>query len=206
MTSKDWTGNNKTAFSILGASNHSECEREERDFYATHESTLEVFLEALERDKFKLNKYIWEPAAGEKNLSYLLERKGYVVYSSDIIERDVKLDKVVDFFDTQGLPFEHCDILSNPPYKEAKAFVEHSLELLKDGSKCIMFLKIQFLEGLDRRKMFEKYPPRYVYVNSKRQKCAINNDFTKFDSSSAFCYCWFIWEKGWKGDPIIRWI
>ena len=68
-----------------------------------------------------------------------------------------------------------------------------------------MFLKIQFLEGQARRKLFEKSPPKYVYVNSKRQICYINGDMSK-KMSSASCYCWFIWQKGWKGDPSIRWI
>ena len=31
----DWTGNKKTTFATLGASSHSETEREKNDFYAT---------------------------------------------------------------------------------------------------------------------------------------------------------------------------
>lgn len=68
-----------------------------------------------------------------------------------------------------------------------------------------MFLKIQFLEGQARKKLFEEYPPKYVYVNSKRQLCAMNGNFKKY-KAIAICYCWFIWEKGWKGEPRIRWI
>lgn len=97
------------------------------------------------------------------------------------------------------------DILTNPPYKYAKEFVEHSLDLLNKGCYCVMFLKIQFLEGKDRRKLFDNYPPKYVYVNSARQTCYINGDMSK-KMSSASCYCWFVWEKGFKGEPIIRWI
>ena len=56
------------------------------------------------------------------------------------------------------------DILTNPPYKYAQEFVEHALALLKVGGYCVMLLKIQFLEGKARRKLFDKYPPKYVYV------------------------------------------
>ena len=29
----------------------------------------------------------------------------------------------------------------------------------------------------------------------------------EFDlGSSAVCYAWFVWEKGFKGETIIRWI
>ena len=57
---KDWTGNKKSTFVTLGASNHSEGEREINDFYATDPNALEIFLKALERDNFKLHNRIWE--------------------------------------------------------------------------------------------------------------------------------------------------
>ena len=97
------------------------------------------------------------------------------------------------------------DILTNPPYKYATEFVERSLEILENGYYCIMLLKIQFLEGKARKKLFEKYPPKFVYVNSERQTCYINGDMSE-KLSSASCYCWFIWEKGYKGETIIKWI
>lgn len=68
-----------------------------------------------------------------------------------------------------------------------------------------MFLKIQFLEGKDRRTLFDKYPPKYIYVNSARQLCYLNGDMSN-KMSSATCYCWFIWEKDFIGEPTIRWI
>ena len=98
-----------------------------------------------------------------------------------------------------------CDILTNPPYKYAQEFVEHSLDLQSKGNKTIMFLKIQFLEGKKRSKLFDKYPPKYVYVNSARQICYLNGDMSK-KMSSATCYCWFVWEKGYFGDTIVKWI
>lgn len=46
---KDWTGNKKATFVTLGASNHSEHEREKHDFYSTDPSTLEIFLKMFFR-------------------------------------------------------------------------------------------------------------------------------------------------------------
>lgn len=68
-----------------------------------------------------------------------------------------------------------------------------------------MFLKIQFLEGKARRELFEKYPPRVVYVSSSRLRCAMNGDFEKV-ASSAICYAWYVWEKGYTGETVLRWI
>lgn len=68
-----------------------------------------------------------------------------------------------------------------------------------------MFLKIQFLESKARRKLFRDYPPKYIYVSSSRLKCAMNGDFEKYAKSTAVCYCWYVWEKGFNGEPVVRW-
>ena len=68
-----------------------------------------------------------------------------------------------------------------------------------------MFLKVQFLEGKARRKMFEKYPPKYIYVSSGRFRCALIGDFERYAKSNAVSYAWYIWEKGFTGEPTIRW-
>ena len=54
-------------FVTLGASNHTEKEREELDFYATDPKAMELLLE-----KVKFSKNIWEPACGQGHLSKVL--------------------------------------------------------------------------------------------------------------------------------------
>lgn len=200
---KDWIGNKKSTFVTLGASNHSEKERETNDYYATDPHSLEIFLEKIKNDEIKLHSKIWECACGEGHLSEVLKNKGYDVFSSDLIYRGYGLGNI-DFLKTTNIDIK-SDILTNPPYKFAKEFVEKALEIQADGYYTIMFLKIQFLEGQGRKELFKKYPPKYIYVNSARQTCYINGDMSK-KMSSASCYCWFIWEKGFKKEPIIRWI
>ena len=68
-----------------------------------------------------------------------------------------------------------------------------------------MFLKIQFLEGKARKEFFKEHPPKIIYVASSRLKCAKNGDFDKY-TSSAVCYAWFIFEKGYKGKSVVEWI
>lgn len=200
---KDWIGNKKSTFVTLGASNHSEKERETNDYYATDPHSLEIFLDKLQKDEIKLHSKIWECACGEGHLSEVLKNKGYDVFSSDLIYRGYGLGNI-DFLKTTNIDIK-SDILTNPPYKFAKEFVEKALEIQANGYYTIMFLKIQFLEGQGRKELFKKYPPKYIYVNSARQTCYINGDMSK-KMSSASCYCWFIWEKGFKKEPIIRWI
>lgn len=129
---------------------------------------------------------------------------GYDVYSTDLVNRGYGIPDI-DFLKQYPDTENEMDIITNPPYKYAKEFVEHALEISKAGTKVAMFLKLTFLESENRRKMFEKYPPRTVYVSSKRLNCAKNGEFDKYGSSAA-AYAWFVWEKGFTGKPIIEWI
>ena len=167
------------------------------------QKALEFFLQKASKDNIILNKTIWECACGQGHLSEVLKQNGYNVISSDLVDRGYGISGV-NFLKTMYKD-KDIDILTNPPYKYAKEFVEHAMDLSNDGEHVIMFLKIQFLEGKARKKLFEKYPPKYVYVFSERQVCATNGDFENAPQS-AVCYCWYVWEKGYKGEPVIRWI
>lgn len=153
----------------------------------------------LEVEKF--NRNIWECACGEGHLSKVFKKAGYEVRSSDIIDRGY--GDVLDFMQVneqwQG------DIITNPPYTAALEFAEKALEVVQDGAKVALFLKVLFLEGKRRKEFFQRHPPRTVYISSSRLKCAKNGDFTQVQSS-AVAYAWFVWEKGYQGDTVIKWI
>jgi len=137
----------------------------------------------------------------------VLEECGYKVKSTDLIDRGYGKGGV-DFLEEDYLPIEywHGDILTNPPFKLAEKFIEKGIRLLGcDDSKLILFLKIQFLEGQKRKELFKKYPPKYVYCNSSRQLCVKDGEFEKYTATTQF-YAWYVWEKGFSGEPVIRWI
>lgn len=201
---KDWTGNQKSIYTTLGASNHTDEERETNDYYATEPKALELLLK-LE----KFFPYVWECACGEGHLSKVLEEHGYKVRSSDIVDRGYPGTETLNFLEIQKADINDAprDIITNPPYKYAKEFVEHALDISMDGTKVAMFLKVQFLEGKARRELFNKYPPKTIYVASSRLLCAKNGEFQKMreGGGSAVAYAWFIWEKGYTGDTVVRW-
>ena len=202
---KDWIGNKSSTYKQMGARNNAITDRETNDFYATDPQALELLLDKLEKDGIKLHKTIWECACGAGHLSRVLENRDYKVISSDLINRGYG-ECGVDFLKIDSSNID-TDILTNPPYKFAQEFVNKALEILSPDHYCIMILKIQFLEGKTRKKLFEKYPPKYVYVHSTRQLCVINGEFEKYKGKSpALCYAWFIWKKGYEGETIVRWI
>lgn len=197
---KDWVGNKNSIYKTLGASNHSEKERQINDYYATEPKAIDLL---LAEEKF--NKNIWEVACGEGHLSERLIAHGYNVKSTDLIDRGYGVGGV-DFLN-QVEKFDG-DIITNPPYKYATSFIYKALEIIPEGNKVAMFLKIQFLEGKARKKLFTKHPPKVIYVSSSRLLCAKNGDFDRMRKAggSAIAYAWFVWEKGFNGDPIIKWI
>jgi hypothetical protein len=193
---KDWTGNKKTTYVTLGASNHTDKERQVDDYYATDPKTIAPLFEVE-----KFDNMIWECACGEGHLSKAMEEFGKDVFSTDKFDRGY--GQRCDFLEENMEWFG--DIITNPPYKYAQEFIEKALLILKDGKKLAMFLKIQFLEGQGRRKLFDLQPPKRVYIFSKRQSCAMNGEFDKYPTS-AVAYAWYVWEKGYKGDTTIKWI
>lgn len=193
------TENYSSLYRTLGASNHTDKIREEHDYYATEPKAVEIL---LENETFSHD--IWECACGEGHISKVLEKHGYEVYSSDLIYRGYGDPEPFNFLEDTLEDFDG-DIITNPPYKFALEFVKRAIESVSVGHKVAMFLKLQFLEGKARKEFFQKHPPKVVYVSSSRLKCAINGEFEKC-SSSAVAYAWFVWEKGFKGNPIIKWV
>ena len=185
-------------FNILGASNHTDKLRSKNDFYATDPNAVKQLLE-LET----FSDLIWEPACGMGHIANVLENNGKTVKKTDLINYNTDgCESNVNFF--------YCneqfdgDIITNPPYDLATEFTEHALDLVTSGHKVAMFLKIQFLETKKRYLLFKKYPPKTIYVSVKRYGCASDGNFLK-PVGSAVCYAWFIWEKGYKGDTVVKW-
>lgn len=196
---KDWTGNYNSIYKTLGATSHSDGDRQEHDYYATDPRAVAILLES---ESFSEN--IWEPACGEGHISKVLEASGYNVKSTDLIYRGFGEVVPHDFLNGETKLFDG-DIITNPPYKYAKEFVEKSLEVIPPGRKVAMLLKVTFLEGKERKKLFQSHPPRTIYVFSGRIKCAKNGEFEAM-GSSAVAYAWYIWEKDYKGDTVVKWV
>lgn len=189
----DWTGNSG---SIAGCYTRNS-DAAEHDYYATDPTAMK---ELLKYETF--SKEIWEPACGEGHLSKVLEEAGYNVYSSDLIYRGFGDPEPFDFL-AESLGNFDGDIITNPPYKFADQFVDTAMEIIKTGHKVAMFLKLTFLCSSARKKLFTKWPPKTLYVFSRRVECGKNG---KFEGKRGVDYAWFVWEKGFKGDPVIKWV
>jgi hypothetical protein len=167
--------------------------RQPDDFYATPAWAVE---ELLKREPFPLD--VWEPASGDGAISKVLERAGYSTYSSDIRTEGVYGEGGKNYF------FENRKvgaIITNPPFK---SFLNFALKANAEAEKVALFARVQILEGKERyAKLWSRYPPKRVWVFSERVNCLKDG---KDGGGGTLSFAWFVWERGYSGEPLIGWI
>lgn len=182
-------------------------ERAKNDFYATPFEATNAILRRV-----NLHGSILEPAAGQGHISKLLKERypESEIVSTDLVAREDKfgvgIQSGIDFLaHDYGRMFDN--VITNPPFSLAQEFIEKALAIVNE--KVVIFAKIQLLEGEKRRELFDKHPPKNVYVFTKRQS-PLNNGSAVDENgkpwATTMCFAWFIWEIGWYGEPRIRWI
>lgn len=184
----------RSAKSIVGAA--GEFPREANDFYATPRSAIRALL-SVER----FSATVWEPCVGDGEIAAVLRGNGYRVIGTDLIDRGAG-EAGVDFLETTGL--RAPDIVTNPPFKLAEPFIRHSLAL--GASKAAFLLRLQFLEGARRRKMFESTPFARCWVFSKRIPRMHNPDYTGPRTTSLIAFAWFVWDAAHTGPAHLGWL
>lgn len=161
--------------------------RAPEDYYITPDIAT---IELLKREKF--DGAGWEPACGNGAISKFFPE----IASSDIRFDNIAGEPGIDFLTTNKM----VDfIVTNPPFKLILPFIQHSLEC---ANKVAIFARIQLLEGKERYNFFKQNPPIRIYVFSNRVNCSTGN----ITGTGIMCFCWFIWEKGFTGQPVLDWI
>ena len=79
------------------------------------------------------------------------------------------------------------------------------MEILEPGRKLALFMPIRYLEGVKRYESIKKHPPKEIWCSVKRLTCAKNGDPAIFEKGSATAYAWFVWQKGFDGNPQVFW-
>lgn len=159
---------------------------------------------------------IWECACGNGNLYRILEQRGYNCIYSDIKDRSTPeyplkytgmLNK--DFLKEYVYPLKYNVgvILTNPPYSLATEFIEHALDILPDNGLYIALMNITYLAGQKRyNRVYQFGGLRELYIFKKRVECWKNGEKPKDKCGSIANYAWYVFQKGYKGQPVIYWL
>jgi hypothetical protein len=142
---------------------------------------------------------IWECACGNGAMSEVLANLGNQIVSSDLFDRGYG-EAGEDFLVSRR---RADNIITNPPYNSAEAFVQAGLQ--KSRRKFALLLRLAFLEGGNRqRTIFSKSPPARVWVFSERITFYPLNAERKGSGTTA--YAWFVWDKEAAGGTELRWL
>lgn len=167
------------------------------DLYETPAWATEAL---FERETFTGD--ILEPACGYGAISEVAKKYSSVVISSDKYDYGYGTpDK--DFL--KEYPNDVANIITNPPYHSAAEFVTVSKMVATE--KIAMFLKLSFLEGAGRYKLFSDttFPLARVWVFCKRVNLFPHGSEPP-KNSGTIAYAWFVWDKKHVGKPEIGWI
>lgn len=177
------------------------------DFYNTPTHDVEKFL--LTGGLVPDGGIVLEPAAGSGNITTVLKqyRQNAVVVSGDIEQRDFPLEYVGDFL-IQPFNREVDCIITNPPFSHAKEFVERGLDVC--SGDVIMLLKLAFLATADRRALMDRKHLREMWVSSSRINCYAPDvqvsSTGRRTNSATLDMAWFVFNRNYKGDPVIKWL
>jgi hypothetical protein len=173
--------------------------RETHDFYPTHPAATRALLtvEAFDGP-------IWEPACGDGAMSRVLIEAGHDVVSSDLIDRGYG-EGGRDFLMEWAPRAPH--IVTNPPFRWAREFGDRALLLTRSpGGKVALFLRLAFLEGIERQRWFAHTPLARVWVMSRRVPMARGKQAGADDGHGVIAFAWFVWEHGHHGAPTLGWL
>jgi hypothetical protein len=196
----------KAAGHAVGTKTATKDERGD-DLYETPIEAMRVLL-ALE----SFITSVWEPSVGRGAILRPLEAAGYEVRISDAVERgittaDGECQEVGDFLkmraDADFAAGMRCgpDIVTNPPYGIANAYIAHALREFRPG-KMAMLLNLNFLAGFDdpdRCFVMDENPPSRIYVFTRRLPMMHRDGWDGNKASSQMNTAWFVWEREMGG-------
>lgn len=177
--------------------------RQPNDLYATRPHDVKLL---FKYDPSIIEGKIWECACGHGHIVRTLQELGATdIYASDLIDYGFGYN-VNDFLEGDDHQDEFDTILTNPPYKFTTEFIRRALDRVKPGGRVIMLMPTTILAGVNRyNKIFKDEPPRYVYTFVRNTYALLVAEGDKIGAPK-LSHSWFIWEKGYKGETIVRWL
>ncbi len=168
--------------------------RPDGDFYPTPPSGTAALMIAEEAAlRARAGEVVCEPACGDGAMARIIERCGFRVVASDLVDRGYGRGGV-DFLKLRDAPARA--IVTNPPFRDdrAEAFVAHALGLRVQY--VAVLLKATFFHAKARRALYATRPPSAVYP------LAFRLDFFGLGRPTMEC-SWFVWRTPFRrpGEP-----
>ncbi|WP_154664946.1 hypothetical protein [Allorhizobium undicola] len=169
-----------------------------------YETPVEAMHTLLALESFGLA--VLEPSVGKGAILRPLEAAGYEVAIADFEDRGIttqygEVQAVGDFLASVRAG-DGFDIVTNPPYGIANAYIAHALRE-HQPRKMAMLLNLNFLAGFedpDRCFAMDECPPSRIYVFTRRLPMMHRDGREGNKASSQMNTAWFIWERNEDGS------
>jgi hypothetical protein len=149
----------------------------------------------------KLPQRIWEPACGPGAIVRELRAAGHDVFASDLVDyRCPDQWSGIDFLMCWRAHAGYDTIVTNPPFKNAAAFVAKALDLCP---RVIMLLRLAFLESESRRSILDNGTLARVHVFRKRLPMMHRAGWEGRKANSGMAFAWFVWDRAHSGPATL---
>ncbi|MCM2472134.1 hypothetical protein HGO38_01415 [Rhizobium sp. CG5] len=170
-----------------------------------YETPIEAMRTLLALESFSAA--VKEPSVGRGAILRPLEDAGYDVVISDLVDRGTatrhgECHAVGDFLTSQPGETLGLDIVTNPPFGIANAYIAHALKA-HQPRKMAMLLNFNFAAGFDdadRVFVMETCPPSRIYLFSRRLPMMHRDGWQGNKASSQMNTAWFVWERNDDGS------
>jgi hypothetical protein len=154
---------------------------------------------------FQIEKFqgeIKDPACGSGRIVKSALAAGLEARGTDLIDRGFGLANV-DFLETNS---RAANIVSNPPFGIAEAFVAHALELAE--RKVAILLPANWVQGQKRSRWLRTTPLYRVYFICPRPSMPPGHVIAEGGKpgNGTTDYCWMVWLRGFEGAPSLHWL
>lgn len=170
---------------------------ESKNVIDIYETNPEYIDHLLQYEEYNDDGIYLEPCYGINKFLYNKLRSLY----SNVEGFDI-LDETGDFLTYSG----KCDyIITNPPFNLNLEFITKAFDVAR--KKISFITPLNYLDTMKRFHIFHntEFPIKSVLVYSKRISFIKGGGIPE-KCITGMSFCWVTWEKGYIGDPIIKWI
>jgi hypothetical protein len=141
-----------------------------------------------------------DPCCGTGRVASAAKAHGYKVIAIDVVDRGFPGCRIQNFLERRSAP---PSVVGNPPFPDMEAFARHALAI--GAGKVALLARTA---SMNAAHWLRELPFSHALLLTPRPSMPpgqfiLNGGKPKGDRTD---YCWLIFERGYVGEPVIRWL